>query len=114
MANDPGVIEPEIRRCLDTAYGVAWYVYRRREQTLPSLQAGQLIARARSTGSEADAGVARARAQLAPLLTLRIDRDMSWKDIAVVLGGGVDPPTLRKRFERLRVKVGKLVQGGGG
>lgn len=57
------------------------------------------------------------RAELAPeeyeLLVLRLDRDMSWKDIARVLGDGnveQDAATLRKRFERVRERLKKLAR----
>lgn len=59
----------------------------------------------------------RIRAQLDPddhiLLGLRIDREMSWPEIAKVLGGDDadverDAATLRKRFERLKQKLREL------
>jgi RNA polymerase sigma-70 factor, ECF subfamily len=53
---------------------------------------------------------ARIRAQLDPddhmLLGLRIDREMSWPEIAQVLG--LEAATLRKRFERLKQKLREL------
>jgi RNA polymerase sigma-70 factor (ECF subfamily) len=45
------------------------------------------------------------------LLTLRLDRKMSWKEIAVVLSTAEAPvteQTLWKRFERLKAKIRKL------
>ena len=53
---------------------------------------------------------ARIREQLDPddhmLLGLRIDREMSWPEIAQVLRA--EPATLRKRFERLKQKLREL------
>lgn len=60
---------------------------------------------------------ARIREQLDPddhiLLGLRIDREMSWPEIARVLGSAAaeierDAATLRKRFERLKQKLREL------
>lgn len=56
------------------------------------------------------------RAELSPeeheLLLLRIDRDLSWNDIARIVGGDTDVParaaTLRKRFERAKERLKKL------
>ncbi|MGC4001203.1 MAG: sigma-70 family RNA polymerase sigma factor [Anaeromyxobacter sp.] len=41
------------------------------------------------------------------LLTLRIDQELSWAEIAQVLEpeGAPDPATLRKRFERLKLRL---------
>ncbi|BDG09395.1 RNA polymerase sigma factor [Anaeromyxobacter paludicola] len=56
--------------------------------------------------------VAKLREALEPeeqaLLTLRIDQQLSWEEIASVLSGDgapVQPATLRKRFERLKEKL---------
>jgi RNA polymerase sigma-70 factor (ECF subfamily) len=56
------------------------------------------------------------REQLTPedheLLLLRLDRQMSWKDIARIVGGDTDVDTraaaLRKRFERTKERLKKL------
>jgi RNA polymerase sigma-70 factor, ECF subfamily len=54
--------------------------------------------------------VTRLREQLSPeeqaLLTLRIDREMAWDDIAQVLDTA--PATLRKRFERVKERLKTL------
>jgi RNA polymerase sigma-70 factor (ECF subfamily) len=54
------------------------------------------------------------RAQLAPeeetLLLLRLDRRLSWEEIAHALAGqgrAPDAAALRKRFERLKAKIGR-------
>lgn len=67
------------------------------------------------------------RASLSPaeqtLLVLRLDRRMSWDEIAEVLGASsrATPATLRKRFERLKARLrtlaereGLLLSGGAG
>lgn len=54
------------------------------------------------------------RRALAPeeqtLLVLRLDRQMSWEDIAVVLGTKASATTLRKRFERLKTRLRSLAE----
>lgn len=62
---------------------------------------------------------AKAREQLEPddhmLLGLRLDRQMAWLDIAKILGSGDEAAltreaaALRKRFERLKLKLRELV-----
>ena len=50
------------------------------------------------------------------LLTLRIDQKLSWDEIAEVLSGegaAVEPPALRKRFERLKDRLGQLARARG-
>jgi RNA polymerase sigma-70 factor (ECF subfamily) len=83
-------------------------------------EVGEIEARARTATatylrSDAKSRVARLRASLEPddqtLLILRIDRQMSWNDIAVVMGGDDDvevsrcAATLRKRFERVKDRL---------
>ena len=62
-----------------------------------------------------DDRIARIREQLSPedhmLLGLRLDRQLAWSEIAQVLG--YDAATLRKRFERLKVKLRALLQDEG-
>ena len=60
------------------------------------------------------------RATLPPadqsLLVLRIDQEFSWKEIAEILseaGSSIEPPTLMKRFERLKVRLAKLAMARG-
>jgi len=61
---------------------------------------------------------AKVREQLDPddhaLLGLRLDRQMSWTEIAKVMGdeaaGAREAAALRKRFERLKVKLRELVK----
>jgi RNA polymerase sigma-70 factor (ECF subfamily) len=47
------------------------------------------------------------------LLILRVDKGMAWEDVAEVLradGEPVAPAALRKRFERLKEKLGRLAR----
>jgi RNA polymerase sigma-70 factor (ECF subfamily) len=72
--------------------------------------------------SEVKSQVRRLRLALDPddqtILTLRVDRAMSWRDIAIVMAGEDAPETevarqsalLRKRFERLKVRLKSLVE----
>jgi len=62
------------------------------------------------------ARLAGARADLTPeedaLLSLRIDKNLSWDQIAHALSDGdrpLDPATLRKRYERLKEKLARKV-----
>jgi RNA polymerase sigma-70 factor (ECF subfamily) len=92
---------------------------------VPELE--ELIIRVRTTTlarmrGEPQTRVQRLRDQLSPeeqtLLTLRIDRDLEWLEIARVLADTDDEPTddvltreaalLRKRFERLKERLKRL------
>ncbi len=92
--------------------------YRRRRITLPSSLGSRLaesIHRTTMASLKRHADrLARIRANLTPeektLLLLRLDHRLSWEEIADVLGGeqpGPDAATLRKRFERLKAKIGR-------
>jgi DNA-directed RNA polymerase specialized sigma24 family protein len=52
------------------------------------------------------------RAELSPedqtLLTLRVDRDLPWGDVADILDEA--EPALRKRFERLKLRLRELAR----
>ncbi len=54
--------------------------------------------------------LARIRGQLGPaeqsLLVLRVDRDLDWDDIAIIMGA--DAAALRQRFARLKQKIKRL------
>lgn len=93
---------------------------RRRGAALATAQLEALAQEVRSTTaihlrqSTADA-LARLRSQLdfeeQTLLILRVDRDLSWTDIATIMseqGRPVAEPALRKRFERLKDKIKQL------
>jgi len=47
------------------------------------------------------------------LLTLRLDERLPWDEIALIMsseGEPLDPATMRKRFERLKAKLGELAR----
>ncbi len=114
------------------AYKVAWHAasrflrdpYRRRRERLPSTFASQLAETLLSTpGGVAErrsAEVRQLRQHLGPeeqtLLVLRVDRQLSWREVAQVMAGEgepVDEATLRKRFERLKAKLAQLAKNKG-
>jgi RNA polymerase sigma-70 factor, ECF subfamily len=105
------------------AYRIAWHAalahlrepFRRRGQRLGTEEAGQLAAEVRTTTalhlrSEGKDALAAMREGLShedqALLHLRVDREMSWSEIADVLGEEngerSNEAALRKRFERLK------------
>ena len=109
------------------AYTLAWHAasralrdpYRRRATPLATTDAGKLALEVRSTtalhlrDASKDA-LAAMRDALDPeeqtLLVLRIDRDLSWSEIARVLADdagvtALSEAALRKRFERLKEKL---------
>lgn len=92
--------------------------YRRRRATLSSGLMSRLAESIHSASKESlerDADrLAEIRAKLTSeeetLLLLRLDRRLSWDEVAEVLAGkgkGPGARTLRKRFERLKAKIGR-------
>ena len=85
----------------------------------------RLAAEVRSTTalhlrSEAKNAVARLREQLTPaeqsLLVLRIDRGLSWSDVASVMSTPeehLDAQTVAKRFQRVKDRLRKLAEDAG-
>jgi len=50
------------------------------------------------------------------LLTLRLDEKLAWDEIAEIMSSGAEPidaAALRKRFERLKVRLGELARARG-
>ena len=109
-------------------YRLAWHAacrlhrdpFRARGVRLPTSAASRLAASVAestvATGSRR-AGLDRLRAQLPPeertLLTLRLDRELEWDEVAEVLsaeGAPVTAPALRKRFERLKERLRELAR----
>lgn len=95
---------------------------RRRTRPLRDSELSKLAAQARTVSlsvsrSRREARVEKLRALLTAdeqaLLTLRIDRSMSWAEVACVLGGTESAATLRKRFERMtrRLRGAAVKQG---
>jgi RNA polymerase sigma-70 factor (ECF subfamily) len=114
------------------AYRIAWHAaaryardpFRQRGRRLETQEASVLAAEVLSTVGD-DAWrldrMAELRAQLAPdeqtLLILRVNRGLPWREVALVLAeDGVGPTSeaaLRKRFERLKEKLGKAARDAG-
>jgi RNA polymerase sigma-70 factor (ECF subfamily) len=113
------------------AYRLAWHAaarflrdpYRQRGRRLETTEISRIAEEVRSSvllgRTEARrAGIERLRDRLAPdeqtLLVLRLDRGLSWRDVAIVLaeegGAPLDEAVLRKRFERLKDKLGRLAR----
>lgn len=99
--------------------------HRRPERNVPVSEAPELedlIVRARTTTAaymrtESKQAVRALRDRLPSedrvLLLLRIDRDLSWKEIAEILGEGADATAvarLRKRLDRLKRKLRRLAE----
>jgi RNA polymerase sigma-70 factor (ECF subfamily) len=114
-------------------YQLAWHAwlrnerepYRRRGRPLATEEMSRLAAEVRSTTalhlrSEAKDAVARLREQLTPaeqsLLVLRIDRGLSWSDVASVMSTPeehLDAQTVAKRFQRVKDRLRKLAEDAG-
>jgi RNA polymerase sigma-70 factor (ECF subfamily) len=106
------------------AWRLAWHAaarhlrepYRQRGRRLQTSEISGLAAGVRSRssrGSRLDA-LAALRAELQPeeqtLLVLRLDKELSWREIALVLaesGGAPAEPALRKRFERIKERLAR-------
>jgi RNA polymerase sigma-70 factor (ECF subfamily) len=96
--------------------------YRRRgerfETTQASVVAGSIVASTAIRHEQRAQQLAKLRSKLAEdeqtLLILRVDRGLSWSEVAEVLRGddGVRPEeaALRKRFERLKDKLAKAAR----
>lgn len=92
---------------------------RKRRPASPLSQAPEIAAQVRTTTAawrrtDVKEEVARARASLTPdeqsLLILRVDRQMSWREVAAVLDESSEP-ALRKRFERIKEKLRAALRG---
>jgi len=115
------------------AYRVAWHAsarfvrdpFRQRGRRLETSEASRLAEEVRSGLAPEQMWRTERLAQLREtldaeektLLILRVDRGLSWRDVAeVLMDEGASPPaeaTLRKRFERLKVKLGKAARDQG-
>ena len=110
---------------LTWAYRIAWGAvrevrrdpYRRRARRLDTSAASRLAAEIReSTASHLGTSdldrVSRLRASLEPdeqtLLILRLDRELPWREVALIFE--VEESTLRKRYERLKARIRKLAR----
>jgi RNA polymerase sigma-70 factor (ECF subfamily) len=99
--------------------------YQARRERLPSSAASRLaVSVARSSAMAGEARRAQLRRLEAELdederavLHLRHDRELSWDEVADVLSAGDGPPVtavaLRKRYERIKEKLGRLAKDAG-
>jgi RNA polymerase sigma-70 factor (ECF subfamily) len=113
-------------------YRIAWRAvlsqkrdpYQRRRDRLDTSMASRVAGRIYATTAlemeRQSTALDRLKAQLDPgeqtLLTLRVDRQLSWSEVADVLaedGERLDEPVLRKRFERLKDKLTRAARGEG-
>jgi RNA polymerase sigma-70 factor, ECF subfamily len=114
-------------------YKLAWHAwlrnerdaFRRHGRRLVTEEMSRLAEEVRSSTalhlrSEAKDAVARLRRQLSPaeqsLLVLRIDRSLSWAEVAAVMSTPeepLDPQTVAKRFQRVKTKLRKLAEDAG-
>ena len=109
------------------AYRLAWHAscrfrrerWRNVRTRLPTSAASRLAQSvARSTPRQAgDERLELLRAELDPedrtLLLLRLDRELSWDEVAAVLaeeGSPASTEVLRKRFQRLKERLGRLAR----
>jgi RNA polymerase sigma-70 factor (ECF subfamily) len=112
------------------AFRLAWHAasryardpYRKRGRPILTTEASKIAEEVRSTmstyapGGRADK-LMKLRESLDPeeqtLLILRVDKGMPWEDVAEVMRADGEPATpaaLRKRFERLKEKLGRLAR----
>lgn len=98
--------------------------YEARRERLPSSAASRLAASVARSSAMAGAArreqLRRLEAELAPderaLLHLRHDRELSWDEIGEILsadGPAVNAAALRKRYERIKEKLGRLAKDAG-
>jgi RNA polymerase sigma-70 factor (ECF subfamily) len=112
------------------AYRLAWHAaarhlrdpYRARGRRLETTELSRVADEVRSSvllgrGEARRRGIDRLREKLAPdeqsLLVLRLDRGLSWREVATVLaeeGASVDEAALRKRFERLKDRLAAMAR----
>jgi RNA polymerase sigma-70 factor, ECF subfamily len=115
------------------AYKLAWHAFlrnerevlRRQSRPITTQEMSRLAAEVRSTTalhlrSEAKDAVARLREQLTPaeqsLLVLRIDRRLSWSEVASVMSTPeerLDAQTVAKRFQRVKARLRELAEAAG-
>jgi RNA polymerase sigma-70 factor, ECF subfamily len=114
-------------------YRLAWHAaarllrdpFRQRGRPLESNEISRLADEVRSSvllgrREARQRGIERLREELTPeeraLLVLRLDRDLSWREVATVIsedGDPVDEAAVRKRFERLKAKLAERARDAG-
>lgn len=111
------------------AYKIAWHAaarlkrepWQKRRERMRTTMASRLAATIASRESRMPGGrrdrLSQLRAALEPeeqtLLILRLDQEMPWNEVALVLSGKgeeVDPATVRKRFERIKAKLARMAR----
>jgi RNA polymerase sigma-70 factor, ECF subfamily len=111
------------------AYRIAWHAaarfrreaWRRKRERMRTTMASRMAASMTSPESRLATSpqdrLERLRASLDPeertLLILRVDRELSWNEVAEVLSGEGDPvdsAAVRKRFERVKDKLARLAK----
>jgi len=112
------------------AYRLAWHAaarhlrdpFRQRGRRLETNEISRIADEVRSSvllgrREAQQRSIERLRDRLSPeeraLLVLRLDRDLSWREVATVLAADAEPvdePALRKRFERLKGKLAQLAR----
>ncbi len=112
------------------AYRVAWNAardlqteaFRRRGRRLETAEISKVVQEVRSSSAaflkeDARDKLDKLRRSLSPedqtLLILRVNRELSWKEVAQVLHTQdvpVDEPALRKRFERIKARLRRLAE----
>lgn len=115
------------------AYRIAWHValrvledpFRRRGERLETSRWSELVDEVRASTAahlrtENKDRIARLRESLKSdeqtLLVLRLDRDLSWREIAIVMaedGVAASEASLRKRFERIKERLRELATAEG-
>ena len=114
------------------SYRVAWSAardvqgeaFRRRGRRLETQEISQLVQEVRSSAAlqqeENQDKLEKLRSKLSPeeqtLLILRVNRGLSWKEVAEVMaddGEPIDEAALRKRFERVKDRLRKLAEDEG-
>ena len=109
-------------------FGIAWNAARRlredpwfwRRETIQSSSASRLAAELHTAtqltetkGQRLDELRRELKADEQNLLVLRIDQNLDWNEIVDILAAGgeqVTAATLRKRFERVKARIGKLAR----
>ena len=105
-----------LRLAYRAALAVLDHAWRRRVRPFATGEASRLAATLRTASAvrverqrrRLDAAIARLTVEQQTLLSLRVDQGLSWEELADVLSTEtrrVDPKTLAKRYERLKVRL---------
>jgi RNA polymerase sigma-70 factor (ECF subfamily) len=111
-----------LRLAYRAALAVRDRAWRRRVRPFATGEASRLAVTLRTASAvrverqrrKLDAAIARLTVEQQTLLSLRIDQGLSWEELADVLSTEtrrVDPKTLAKRYERLKVRLASDLSG---